>query len=182
MTRKTTLEIVRLGHPALRAVSEAVAKDELRSRKFQKFLKQLLKTCKQAEGVGIAAPQVGVTKRVCVVNIEDSARYPNSKGNAEYRNIILINPKVTERSSERAEDWEGDLSSNLYGRVPRSVQCAVEALDPDGKDVTYKLKGFPARVFQHEIDHLDGVFLIDRVERKETIAEREMWEKFHLNA
>lgn len=180
MTLKTTLEIVRLGHPALRAISEPVTKDELRSRKFQKFLKQLLKTCKQGDGVGIAAPQVGVTKRVIVVNIHETSRYPDSDDTPQYRDIIVINPKCHSCSVERTEDWEGDLSSNLYGLVPRSVRCTVTGLNPDGEEVTYKLEGFPARVFQHEIDHLDGLFLIDRVERKETIAEREMWEKFHL--
>lgn len=78
---------------------------------------------------------------------------------------------ITSRSESIHNDWEGDLSVDLRGLVPRSSTCTVEGIDRDGKAVAFELQdAFHARVFQHEIDHLDGVFFRDRVLRKETLA------------
>lgn len=76
------------------------------------------------------------------------------------------------------EDWEGDLSFNIRAKVPRPASCVVTGWDRHGKPVRFDLEGFPARVFQHEIDHLDGVFLIDRVRRVETLCDAETWEMY----
>jgi peptide deformylase len=170
------LTIVRLGHPALRHKSENVTQNELKAPAFQQFLDDLADTCIAANGAGIAAPQVGVNKRVIVVNVDpENSRYPDR---GEFPLTIVINPKVASKSKSTEEGWEGDLSFDLRGVVPRSKNCVVEGWNRKGKPVEYKLEGFPARVFLHEIDHLDGRLLIDRVTRKETICYIKEWEEY----
>ena len=174
----STLSIVRLGHPALRAKSKIVAKSELKTKKFQRFLDDLAATCLKVNGAGIAAPQVGVNKRIIVVKVDPSNPHYPDRG--DFPLTIVVNPKVTKRSRAVEEDWEGDLSSDIRGVVPRAKFCTVVGWNREGKPVRYNLIGFPARVFQHEIDHLDGVFLVDRVERKETLSETAEWERQFL--
>lgn len=171
-----TLKIVRLGHPALRAKSKVVTKKELAAKSFQRFLDNLAQTCVKSNGAGIAAPQVGVNKRVIVVNVNPkNPRYPGRK---YFPLTIVINPRVISHSKQLKEDWEGDLSASIRGLVPRPKNCTVVGLNRKGEKVVYKLADFHARVFQHEIDHLDGVFLIDRVRKKETLSEIAEWEKY----
>ncbi len=171
------LRIIRLGHPALRAKSQRVTKRELASKRFQKFLDSLTAICLTYDGAGIAAPQVGVNKRVIVVHVDPAnPRYPDKK---PFPLTIIINPKVVARSREKQDDWEGDLSASIRGLVPRPVTCTVIGLDRDGKAVRYELDyDFHARVFQHEIDHLDGIFFIDKVKDTKTICEYEEWKKY----
>lgn len=171
------LRIVRLGHPSLRIKSKLVSIKDLKTKSFQKFLDNLAKTCIKYKGVGIAAPQVGVNKRAIIVHVDPkNPRYKNKK---PFPLTIIINPKVSWHSKEKKEDWEGDLSVNLKALVPRPKTCTVLGLDRNGKKVSYKLEyGFHARVFQHEIDHLNGIFFIDRVKNKKTITELKEWKKY----
>jgi peptide deformylase len=173
----SVLKVIRLGHPALRARSRAVTKRELKTKRFQKFLDNLAETCIKSKGVGIAAPQVNVNKRVIVVHVDPkNPRYPDKK---PFPLTVVINPKVIERSKQTKEDWEGDLSAGIRALIPRSVSCVVTGLDREGKSVKYHLENdFHARVFQHEIDHLDGKLFIDKVKRKETISETREWKKY----
>jgi peptide deformylase len=133
--------------------------------------------CEVHKGVGIAAPQVGVNKRVIVVHVDPAnPRYPGKK---PFPLTVIVNPKIVERSQARVEGWEGDLSANLRGIVERPATCVVVELDRHGAKVRYELDyDFHARVFQHEIDHLSGIMMIDRVQRKETICETPEWEKY----
>ena len=174
------LKIVRLGHPALRAKSRAVSIKELKTKSFQIFLDDLAKICIKNDGVGISAPQVNVNRRVIVIYVDPkNPRYPGKK---PFPLTILINPKIIKRSKLLKEDWEGDLSCSFRALVPRPKTCLVNGLDRNGKKIEFNLNyDFHARVFQHEIDHLKGVFLIDRVKRKETIAELSEWKKFWKN-
>ncbi len=171
------LKIARLGNPALRKRSKAVSKKELKTAKFQKFLDDLAQTCLKNSGAGIAAPQVGVNKRVIVVHVDPkNPRYPDRKA---FPLTIVINPKVTQYSKQKSQDWEGDLSTDIRALVPRPKTCTVTGLNRNGKVVTYKLNyDFHARVFQHEIDHLNGILFIDRVKNKKSISETEQWEKY----
>lgn len=173
----TTFPLIRLGNPILRGKSRPVAKERLQSKAFQKFLDKLAKTCVKNKGAGIAAPQVGKNIRVIVVYVDpNNPRYPGRK---YFPLTIVINPKVISRSEETKEDWEGDLSVNLRGLVPRAVSCVVLGLDRNGEEITLSLKNdFHARVFQHEIDHLDGVMFLDKVKKKESFSEYEMWKKY----
>jgi peptide deformylase len=173
----TALTIVRLGHPALRAKSKAVSKKELATKTFQKFLDDLAQTCVKNNGAGIAAPQVGVNKRVIVVRVDPkNPRYPGRKA---FPLTIVINPKIVKRSTKFVDGWEGDLSCSIRAVVPRPQTCTVIGLNRHGEAVEFVLSySFHARVFQHEIDHLDGIFLLDKVKRKETMSEFTEWEKY----
>lgn len=172
-----TFRLIRLGNPILRKKSRPIPKTRLQSKAFQKFLDTLAKTCLKNRGAGIAAPQIGKNIRVIVAYVDpNNPRYPGRK---YFPLTIIVNPKVVKRSKEIKEDWEGDLSVNLRGLVPRPSSCTVIGLDRFGKDVTFDLKDdFHARVFQHEIDHLDGIMFLDKVKRKESFSEYEMWKKY----
>lgn len=171
------MRIIRLGHPALRKRSMFVTKRELRTKRFQKFLDNLAAICIKNQGAGIAAPQVGVNKRAIVVYVDPkNPRYPERK---YFPLTIVINPKIIKHAEAKKEDWEGDLSLDLRALVPRFVSCTVRGVDRAGKEVVYDLKNdFHARVFQHEIDHLDGVFFLDKVKSKNTISEIKEWKKY----
>ncbi len=171
------LDVVRLGHPALRAKSRRVTLAELRAPAFQTFLDDLAETCLAGNGAGIAAPQVSINQRVIVIHVDPAnPRYP---GKRAFPLAIIINPRIESRSQDTIEDWEGDLSAGIRGMVPRPAACVVTGLDRHGNPVRYDLDyDFHARVFQHEIDHLDGKFFIDRVKRLDTITELAEWEKY----
>lgn len=117
------IRIIRLGHPTLRKKSKPVSKNKILTPSFQKFLDELADVCIKNNGAGIAAPQVGMSKRIIVVHVDPkNPRYPNKK---PFPLTIVINPKIIKRSKELKEDWEGDLSADLRGLVPRSVTCTV---------------------------------------------------------
>ena len=169
--------MIRLGNPILRAKAKPVASTKINTKTFQKFLDKLSVTCVKSNGVGIAAPQVGKSIRVIVVYVDPkNPRYPDKN---PFPLTIVINPTVSKKAKRVKEGWEGDLSSNLRGLVPRPVSCVVTGLNREGEKVMYDLQDdFHARVFQHEIDHLDGIMFLDKVEKKETFCEYEMWKKF----
>lgn len=172
----SALTIVRLGHPSLRLKSKPVSKEDLALKHVQTFIDDLIDTCVAANGAGIAAPQVGINRAIIIVNIEKpSSRYPDK---ATYPRTVAVNPIVRNPSKELDEDWEGDLSANIRALVPRPHSCEVHFWDREGNEQKVKLSGFPARVFQHEIDHLNGIFLTDRVKKVETLCEVEEWEKY----
>ena len=114
-----------------------------------KLLDNLAETMRAARGVGLAAPQIGVTKRVIVVDTGEGL-------------IELVNPEVLEMHGKQV-DSEGCLSApGLLCEVPRAHRVRVKGLDREGREVSYRAEGFAARVFQHEVDHLDGVLFTDR--------------------
>ncbi len=174
------LSIIRLGHPTLRKKSKSVTNRELRTKTFQKFLDNLAALCLHNNGAGIAAPQVGVTKRVIVVHVDPkNPRYPGKKA---FPLTIVINPKIIEHSGAKKEDWEGDLSVDLRGLVPRFTSCKVVGLDRFGKPINFDLDyDFHARVFQHEIDHLNGIMFVDRVKNTKSFTEYEAWKTYWQN-
>ena len=174
------LKIIRIGHPKLRLKSKPVRKSEIKGKRFQKFLDDLAQSCLHDNGVGIAAPQVGVNKRIIVVHVDPkNPRYVDKK---PFPLTIVINPQISNRSKEKREDWEGDLSANIRGLVPRSLTCTVVGLDREGNAVRFDLSDdFHARVFQHEYDHLDGILFIDKVKNKKSITEFAEWKKYWKN-
>lgn len=139
------LEIKRAGDKVLKEVAQPV-------EKFDKRLKQLLdnmaETMYEADGVGLAAPQVGISQRIVVIDIGENL-------------IELINPVIVEREGEET-GVEGCLSiPGVCGEVKRATHVTVEALNRQGKKVRYEGSGLLARAFQHEIDHLEGILFID---------------------
>jgi peptide deformylase len=171
------LKIIRLGHPSLRKRSSIVKMSEIKTELFQNFLDELSDLCIKFEGVGIAAPQVDVNKRIIIVHVDPkNSRY---KDKNEYPLTVVINPKIIQKSKTLQNDWEGDLSCDLRALVPRAINCKVIGVDRNCNHVEFTLNDpFHARVFQHEIDHLNGVLLLDRVKKKNTISEIPEWKKY----
>jgi len=138
--------IVRKEDPQLREKSKEV---KVITPNILKLVKNMTETMYDASGVGLAAPQVGVLKRVIVIDVGEGI-------------IALINPEIIETSGEET-DTEGCLSCpGLLGEVTRAAKVKVKGLTPDGKEVTLEGEGLLARAFQHEIDHLDGILFIDK--------------------
>ena len=140
-----------LGSPVLRQKSPAVriVDDEVRQ-----LVDDLFETMRAAKGVGLAANQIGVARRVAVVDVGEEDPPP----------LVLINPVILERSEEDETAEEGCLSiPDIFGDVTRPARLVVEALDVEGKKVRTEASGYKARAIQHEIDHLDGVLFLDHL-------------------
>lgn len=145
-----TRKIVELGEEKLRKVCKPVDKFDLRLRIL---LKDMADTMYKANGVGLAGPQVGILKRVIVVDIGDGL-------------FEMVNPEIVEQSGEQTGP-EGCLSiPGRSGVVTRPNEVTVHAFDPKGEPIVVRAEGFLARAFCHEIDHLNGVMYIDKMERE----------------
>ena len=167
------LEITKIGNPVLREICVEVPEDVLSQDDFQTFIDDLIETKRDANGAGIAAPQVGEPFRVFVVEVKNNPRYPY-KPEAEL--TVCVNPKITFLTDERFENYEGCLSiPDLRGKVLRCPHIRVEALDRHGKPFTREVKGITAGTFQHEFDHIDGILFPDRVTNPHTLA---TWSEF----
>ena len=145
-------EIVKFGASVLRQQCTLVSEvdEEVRS-----LVDDLFDSMRAAEGVGLAAPQIGIARRVCVIDV--SAQQP------EYQPIALINPRIVSDVGTQVGE-EGCLSfPDLYGDVKRAESVTVEALNLDGETFTTEGSGFYARALQHELDHLNGVLFIDHL-------------------
>jgi peptide deformylase len=149
-------EIVLMGDPVLRQVAEEVREfdGELRA-----LVRDMFETMYHAEGIGLAAPQIGRSARVIVIDIR---RSDEREGDDEQ--IALVNPRLAWQSGETAKQSEGCLSiPGLEEVVERPAEVRVEGLDPHGNPVAIAAADLLARALQHEIDHLDGVLFLDRV-------------------
>ena len=165
-------DIVLLGDPVLRTTTEEVTEfdAELRS-----LVRDMFETMYHAEGVGLAAPQVGVSKRVLVVDLRREDR-PDTR-------LALVNPRITWTSTDTAKEPEGCLSiPGLEEIVQRPVRVRVEAADPEGREVTVEADALFARALQHEIDHLEGVLFLDRVSALKRRMLLKKWRKLEAEA
>jgi peptide deformylase len=152
------LKVARMGHPVLRAKARALDKAEIRSAAIQKLIDDMLDTMSEYHGVGLAAPQVHEGVRLFVAALD------SGDDEEEAEAIAVINPEITIVGSDMVEDWEGCLSiPDIRGRVPRAREIKVRAFDRTGARIELSAHDFPARVIQHETDHLDGVLFFDRM-------------------
>ena len=162
------LKVARLGHPVIRTPSEAVPKESIASPQTQRFIDDMVETMREYEGVGLAAPQVHAAKRIAVIEVSGSRRYP---GEGPIPLTVLINPKILNASKRHVTDWEGCLSVHeLRGKVPRAESLEVEAYNRKGERVVIRAQGFFARVIQHECDHLAGKVFLDRMPDLSTLT------------
>lgn len=174
------LDIVRIGEPVLRKVAAPVGEDELSGRGFQTFVDDLVETMRAANGAGLAAPQVGVAKRVYCVEVRSNPRYPY-KPDLDLR--VLVNPELRLVTDESFSSYEGCLSvPDLRGRLPRASEIEVSYRDRDGVPVSERISGLSAGTFQHEQDHLDGILFVDRVEDTRTLTTWDGFERHHAAA
>ena len=149
-------EIRKIGDPVLRRKAKKVEKI---TKETQKLIDDMLETMRAANGAGLAAPQVGVSQRVAVVEVEKKEDVPGS--GVTY---TLINPEVIKQSDETTRNPEGCLSiPGWRGEVERAERITVKALDRTGTRMKLDLEGWVARAFLHEVDHLDGILYIDKL-------------------
>lgn len=168
--------IVRLGHPALRTPAKPVAPEAIGSPELQELVDDMVETMRAAHGVGLAAPQIGLGLQLFVYEAPPTdARSP---GDAIALQTV-VNPMITPQGGEMVEDWEGCLSiPDLRGLVPRHPAVRVRGFDRDGRPLDYLVKGFAARIVQHEFDHLNGVVFLDRMRDFRSLAFYQEWEEF----
>ena len=160
------LKVARMGHPVLRGKARALDKHEIRSAGVQKLIDDMLDTMAEYHGVGLAAPQVHEGLRIFVAALD-----AKEDGEGDDEALAIINPEITVVGSDVVEEWEGCLSiPDIRGRVPRAREIKVRAFDRKGDRVELRAHDFPARVIQHETDHLDGVLFFDRMRSFETLT------------
>ncbi|AFZ28199.1 peptide deformylase [Cylindrospermum stagnale PCC 7417] len=152
--------IIQLGNPTLR--QKAAWVENIQDERIQEIIDNLIATVSQANGVGIAAPQVAESYRLFILASHPNARYPYAP---LMEPTAIINPKIIAYSDEVVKGWEGCLSvPGIRGLVPRYQTIEVEYTDRNGELKTQTLTDFVARIFQHEFDHLDGIVFVDRLE------------------
>jgi peptide deformylase len=157
----------------LRARAAEVRADGIATPAFQELVATMIATMRAAPGVGLAAPQIGIDLRVIVLEerAELLARLPPAEVAEREREAfatrVLVNPVLRILGEERAMFFEGCLSvSGFVGLVERSHEVEVTGLDEHAAAVTWRVKGWPARILQHEVDHLDGTLYIDRMKTR----------------
>jgi peptide deformylase len=167
------LKIVQTGEPVLRERGRELTKDEIKSPQIQQLIEFMRETMREAPGVGLAAPQVGVSIQLAV--IEDQPEYLVHHTAEELAALqrsavpfhVIINPKLTLLGDESAQFFEGCLSVEGYQAiVDRALNVRVECLNERGEEITINAHGWYARILQHEIDHLNGTLYIDRMKTR----------------
>ncbi len=170
------LKVARLGHPVLREKAKPIAPSAIATPAVQKLIDDMIETMQEYHGVGLAAPQVHESVRIFVAGIEEE---DERTGESEIVTIAVVNPEITAIGRDLVEDWEGCLSiPDIRGKVPRNRRVRVRGLDRDGKPLEMELEDFPARVVQHENDHLNGTLFFDRMKSFETLAFLEEYSRF----
>jgi peptide deformylase len=151
------LKVARMGHPVLREPARRLERSDLRKPPMQKLIDDMIETMHEYHGVGLAAPQVHEGVRLFVALLEDD---PDGKGEA----MAIVNPEIVPADPAQEEGWEGCLSiPDIRGMVPRFTSITLKGLDRTGHAIELPLAKFPARVAQHETDHLDGILFFDRM-------------------
>jgi peptide deformylase len=154
--------IVQIGNPALRQVANPVDVSQIQSSEIQALIDDLIETMRYANGAGLAATQIAVPLRICIIEVNKNHRYPYKP---DIPLTVLINPKVTFLTEERVNVYEGCLSvPNMRGKVDRCPEIQIEGYDREGNNVSFISKGISAGTFQHELDHLDGLIYTDRMQ------------------
>ena len=166
-------EVVEIGDPVLRERARELTPQEISSPVIQTLIDDLIETKRASHGAGIAAPQVGESVRLAIVEVEEgNPRYPYKPPEPL---TVLINPTIEPLDDELIEINEGCLSvPNLRGSLQRQLEVRVRYLDRDGIEQEVEKRGLTAGTFQHEVDHLDGALFIDRADPR-TFA---TWEQF----
>ncbi|OGE73871.1 MAG: peptide deformylase [Candidatus Doudnabacteria bacterium RIFCSPLOWO2_02_FULL_42_9] len=145
------MKIVTIPNPILYKKTELIKKFD---RSLADLVEKMIETCRAANGIGLAAPQIGKSIRLCVINLEHMGMPP----------FALVNPKITKKSWRKIEMEEGCLSiPGIYGIVKRPAKITVEALNLEGEKSKFEADGLLARVIQHEVDHLDGILFTSKI-------------------
>jgi peptide deformylase len=163
-------EIISLPHPTLR---QRAVKVRTFSPELQTLIDDMIETMRAAPGVGLAAPQVDVDQRVIVIEYGEGSEDPDTPSKPP-KLYVVVNPEIVRHSKETVEGNEACLSlPGYFGEVDRYESVTVKGFNRQGQAIKIKAKGWLARIFQHEIDHIHGMLYIDRANQVWRIEERE---------
>ena len=172
-------KVSQMGHPVLRQRAADIPLDQMQNPQMQRLIDDMIETMIDYEGIGLAAPQVFEPLRLIVLGNPD----PDPQDEAAIPLTVLFNPQFTSLSPERLDAWEGCLSiPQLRGVVPRSAAVEVRGYDREGQAMELEAEELFARVLQHEIDHLDGVLFLDRMDDLQTLTFVEEYQRYWLDA
>ena len=157
-----------MGNPLLREEAKPFTFEEILSEDTEILLKDMWDSLEEAGGIGLAAPQIGISKQLAVIKLsEESDRYPDMETTEPY---VIFNPQITVLDKEVQGFWEGCLSvPGLRGYVERPRKVRIDYLDENADERTIEVEDFLATVFQHELDHLIGMLYVDRMEDVSTL-------------
>jgi peptide deformylase len=168
-----TLEVVQAGNPVLRRQGRQLTREEIGSQSIQQLIELMREAMRDAPGVGLAAPQIGESIQLAV--IEDRAEYLSDLSPEQLARLqrsaipfhVIINPKLTFLDNSSAQFFEGCLSlEGFQAVVDRALNVRVECLNEGGEEITINAQGWYARILQHEIDHLNGTMYVDRMKTR----------------
>ena len=171
--------ILRMGHPSLREVARPVRSEEIGTPEMSRLIADMVDTLHDYGGIGLAAPQIGESVRLALIEIPGGAtRY----GDLVPMSLsVFINPVIEVVDPATAGYWEGCLSvPGMRGFVERPQHVRISYLSESGEAKSIELKGFAATVFQHEFDHLDGKLYIDRITDTRLLAFEQEYERYAL--
>jgi peptide deformylase len=173
--------IVRAGHPVLRQPARRIAPEELGTKPLRQLVETLVAVMRKAPGVGLAAPQIGVGLALVVLEDREelmsklSAEQRELRGRRPFPLTVIVNPELSVVREEKATFLEGCLSVPGYmGLVERALTVEVRGIDLDGKPLVLRESGWPARILQHELDHLAGTLYVDRMLTRSFAANEEV--------
>lgn len=178
------LELLQVGEPVLRERARELSREEILSDRTRELIALMHETLRDAPGVGLAAPQIGEGIQLAI--IEDLAEYsrdlpPDEVAARERTPVpfhVIINPRIVSYGEHKLEFFEGCLSlAGFMGMVARSREVVVECLDEQAKSRAIRASGWYARILQHEIDHLNGIIYIDRMDTR-TFASVENYKRY----
>ena len=157
-----------MGNPLLRLEAKPFTLEEILSEETEILLRDMWDSLEEAGGIGLAAPQIGISKQLAVIKLsEESDRYPDMETTEPY---VIFNPQITVLDKEVQGFWEGCLSvPGLRGYVERPRKVRIDYLDENADERTVEVEDFLATVFQHELDHLIGMLYVDRMEDVSTL-------------
>lgn len=174
----TVHTVIRMGHPTLKRVADLITQDEFNSPALRELISDLYETMKLEKGIGIAAPQINISKQIALIELpEDNERY----GKLEKTPLlVIINPTITVIDPTLQGYWEGCLSvPGLKGFVERPRHIRVDFFDEQGAEKSMEVEGFLSTVFQHELDHLFGYVYIERMKDLSKITYLDEYDQFH---
>ena len=154
------ITVLKMGDPRLKQKATEVT--EFASVELAQQINDMVDTMRHFCGVGLAAPQIGLDRRIIVLEVDNNERYPQAEA---IKLEVLINPEIINYSDETQSGWEGCLSvPGLRGKVSRASTITYKAADLTGNIISRTVNGFHARIIQHEIDHLNGILYPERID------------------
>jgi peptide deformylase len=167
------MKIAQVGEEVLSTPARQVKQSEFAQEPLLTFIDELLGTMLEANGIGIAAPQVFDPRAIMIIASRPNPRYPDAP---DMQPLVLVNPRLKQSSENKVWEWEGCLSvPGLRGCIQRPDWVDVAYFDRQGKPQNIKFEGFVARIFLHEFDHLIGKTWLDHITSSENIMANEVW-------